>query len=281
MELVNRGMPADLATDERAPAGVHTERVLHLQTRQRLLVLVLVVVALAVLMSSAPLHDAIRGLVDQIAALMEDRPVLGVLAFSLLSVLSAMVAFFSTAILVPVAVYAWGRETTLIILWSSWLIGGCCAYAIGRTLGRRVASWLVDPARLDYYTRRVPEEAGFFTILLFQLALPSEVPGYVLGAIRYRFATYLLVLAITEVPFAFGAVYLGDGFLQRNYSLLLGIGLTGILVMGLAFRALHRRLPSESTSRSVDESTRPSRSVDESTRPSRRVDESTRPTRPA
>lgn len=242
---MERAVDPPVAAREPAPPArrpLHPAHALRLQTRQRLIVLVVAILILAAIMTSAPIHEAVRGLVDQVALLAETHPILGVVAFCLLSVLSAMMAFFSTAIVVPVAVYAWGRETTVMLLWSSWLIGGCCAYAIGRTLGRRVASWLVDPARLEFYTTRVPERAGFFTILLFQLALPSEIPGYVLGTIRYRFIIYLLALAITEIPFAFGAVYLGEGFLQRNVALLLGIGLGGLTVIGIAFRILHRRL---------------------------------------
>lgn len=246
-DLLTMERAADPPVTAREPAAsarrpLHPEHTLRFQTRQRLVVLLLAIFLLAGIMTSPPIHEAIRGLVDQIALLAETHPVLGVVAFCLLSVLSAMMAFFSTAIVVPVAVYAWGRETTVVLLWSSWLAGGCCAYAIGRTLGRRVASWLVDPARLEFYTTRVPERAGFFTILLFQFALPSEIPGYVLGTIRYRFGIYLLVLAITEIPFAFGAVYLGEGFLQRNVGLMLGLGLTGVAVIGIAFRFLHRRL---------------------------------------
>lgn len=221
---------------------LHGEHTLRLQIRQRLLVLLLAILLVAAIMASPAIHQAIRHLVDQVAVLVETHPVAGVVAFCLLSVLSAMMAFFSTAIVVPVAVYAWGRETTVILLWTSWLAGGCCAYAIGRTLGRRVASWLVDPARLDFYTVRIPERAGFFTILLFQFALPSEIPGYVLGTVRYRFAVYLLALAITEVPFALGSVYLGEGFLERNVPLLLGLGLSGLTLIGIAYRILHRRL---------------------------------------
>jgi uncharacterized membrane protein YdjX (TVP38/TMEM64 family) len=105
-----------------------------------------------------------------------------------------------------------------------------------------VIRWFVSRERVEYYSKRISSEAGFFTVLLFQIALPSEIPGYVLGTVKYRFPVYLAVLAIAELPFAIGAVYLGEGFVTRNYLLLIGIGIAGITFSALAFHHLHRRL---------------------------------------
>ena len=69
---------------------------------------------------------------------------LGKLVFVLVSALSAMLAFFSSAVVVPVAVYAWGNATTLALLWGAWLLGGIGSYVVGRTLGRRVAAWAIS-----------------------------------------------------------------------------------------------------------------------------------------
>jgi hypothetical protein len=42
-------------------------------------------------------------------------------------------------------------------------------------------------------------------VLLFQVAMPSEVPGYMLGIARYQFLNYILILGMVELPFAIGA----------------------------------------------------------------------------
>ena len=76
----------------------------------------------------------------------------------------------------------------------------------------------------------------FRHILLFQLTVPSEIPGYVLGTLRYRFAAYLAALALAELPYAIGTVYLGSIFLQRQ-ALPLVLMRIGIAVIGfIAFR---------------------------------------------
>ncbi|HEX7809980.1 MAG TPA: hypothetical protein VF608_14685, partial [Thermoanaerobaculia bacterium] len=66
-------------------------------------------------------------------------------------------------------------------------------------------------------------------------AVPSEIPGYVLGLARCRFRTFVTAMAIGELPFAIGAVYLGESFLERNYALLLAIGITGIAFSWMMF----------------------------------------------
>lgn len=68
---------------------------------------------------------------------------------------------------------------------------------------------------------------SFGHVLLFQLAVPSEIPGYVLGLAGCRFRTYVAAMVLGELPFAIGAVYLGESFLQRNYILLLATGIGG------------------------------------------------------
>jgi hypothetical protein len=73
-------------------------------------------------------------------------------------------------------------------------------------------------------------------VLLFQLAVPSEIPGYVLGLAGCRFRTFVIAMALGELPFAIGAVYLGESFLDRNYALLLAIGITGIAFSWVMFR---------------------------------------------
>jgi uncharacterized membrane protein YdjX (TVP38/TMEM64 family) len=77
---------------------------------------------------------------------------------------------------------------------------------------------------------------SFRRVLLFQLAVPSEIPGYVLGLSGCRLRTFIAATALGELPFAIGAVYLGESFLQRNYFLLLAIGMAGVALSWAAFR---------------------------------------------
>lgn len=199
------------------------------QQHKRRLALLLLLVLLATALAATPsLHRSVVSVIRAAEPLIAQHVVAGAIVFVLLSALSAVVFFFSTAVITPIAVDAFGPITALLLLWSGWILGGVTAYAIGRRFGHRVVSWFIDPVRLLDYERRARGMVSFRHLLLFQLAVPSEIPGYVLGLAGCRFRTFFFAMALGELPFAASAVYLGESFLERNYFLLLAIGLTGV-----------------------------------------------------
>jgi uncharacterized membrane protein YdjX (TVP38/TMEM64 family) len=209
---------------------------------KRAIAIALVCTGLALLASSDALYSFVLRSVDLAESVIVAHPIWGISLFIILSALSAMLAFFSTAVITPVAVRTWGEPLSIVFLWAGWMIGGLCAYSVGRLLGRPVVRYITSPGALERFEQRISTRAPFGLVLLFQIALPSEVPGYVLGLVRYTFAKYLLVLAIAEIPFAVGTVYLGASFLERRTVLLIAIGITGALFCGWAFHALQKRL---------------------------------------
>jgi uncharacterized membrane protein YdjX (TVP38/TMEM64 family) len=212
--------------------------------RRTLVVLALLIVLAIVVAGSAPLHRISEQAVTALASLIADHPGWGVVAFVILAALSAMLAFVSSVVLVPVAVHQWGPTVTVLLLWVSWLVGGIGGYAIGRHLGRPAARRLAGAARLRHFEERISANAPLWLVFLFQLALQSEIPAYVLGTVRYPLLKYLLALSAAELPIAIAAVMLGSGFLNRQYWLMAGVGLAGIAVVGLAITVLHRHLSS-------------------------------------
>lgn len=215
--------------------------------RKRLLLVGALLVGAAFVASSDLLRGALNDLVAVAEEIVGNHPRLGMVAFVVLAGLSAILAFFSSAIVVPIGVKAWGQGTTFVLLWLGWLLGGAATYAIGRYLGRPVMRLMVSEERVAYYERRISKRARFPMIVLFQLALPSEIPGYVLGTVRYRFFTYLCALAVAELPFALGAVYLGVTLLRGSYVLLLIVGFAGLLLTAAAMVYFHRRITPQSS----------------------------------
>jgi uncharacterized membrane protein YdjX (TVP38/TMEM64 family) len=208
----------------------------------RRLLVVLILVGLGVLASrSEALFVELDDVLAAVQALIIRRPGWGVVVFILFSALSAMLAFLSSAVLVPFGVYVWGATLTFFLLWMGWLLGGVIAYAVGRFLGRRVVMWLVDPDKLRRYEGKLSKEARFPIVLLFQLALPSEIPGYLLGLLRYPFWLYVAALGIAELPFAAGAVSLGKSFIRRDWPALAAVGIAGVALTSWAVTAWHRR----------------------------------------
>ena len=211
-------------------------------TWRRLAPLALLIVVAIVVASSGRLHQLSEAAVTALAGLIERHPGWGVAAFVGLAALSAMLAFFSSVVMVPVAVHHWGATMTVLLLWISWLAGGVGGYALGRYLGGPAVRRLAGAARVQHFEEQFTARASIWLVFLFQLALQSEIPAYILGMARYPLLKYLLALGAAELPIAIAAVMLGSGFLNRQYWLMLGVGVAGIAVVGLAVRALHRRL---------------------------------------
>ncbi len=221
---------------------------------RRALALLLVCALLALLLSFDSLYALLQQVLDAARPVIQAHPLWGGVLFVLLSAVSALLAFFSSALLVPVAVYSWGRTVTIVLLWLGWLLGGACAYGMGRVFGRPLVRSLASARLGDFYLERLPAHVDFPIALLIQLALPSELPGYLFGLLRVRFRTYLAALALVELPFAVGTVLLGENIIQRQGGWLLALAALGIGTSLLAVYLLHRRLARDGAALTPNES---------------------------
>jgi uncharacterized membrane protein YdjX (TVP38/TMEM64 family) len=196
---------------------------------------------LAVVTASDRMHGWVLGVLEALAPLFVARPVLGGGVFVGLAAVSAMLAFFSSTLLVPVAVQAWGVEASVALLWVGWWLGGLTAYGIGRYLGRPVVARLASAEALARYGTAVHGRVSFARAVLIQVALPSEVPGYLFGLARYPLGRYLAALGLAEVPFAVGAVAVSASLIERRTVALVAVGLGVALVSVLALAGLRGR----------------------------------------
>lgn len=207
---------------------------------RRLGLLVVVVILAGVVIASDRLYGELAALVGWSEEFIARAPVTGAVVFVVLTMLSAMLAFFSTGLLAPVAIAAWGTTGTLVLLWVGWLLGGALTYGVGRYFGRSVAAAFVRRETLDYWEAFVRDRSHVTHLLLFQVAMPSEVLGYVLGLLRYRLRTYLGVLSVTEIPYALAVVYLGESFLAGDAVRFVAIGLATVLLSLVLYLVLTR-----------------------------------------
>lgn len=212
------------------------------QVRRRLLLLSVLLVVALIAVSSDRMHDVLVRIVSDVEPYIDRHPLAGPAAFAGLAALSALLAFFSSTLLVPVAVQAWGEGPTAALLWSGWMIGGVGAYAAGRWLGRPLVRRLAGSERLDFYMARLGRETPFGVVLLLHLALQSEVPGLALGTVGYRFRWFVLALGLAELPYAFGIVYLGSFVLEGKTLPLLAGGALAVVAAVWAVRSLNRVL---------------------------------------
>lgn len=198
-------------------------------------------VAAALLLSVDSVYAAFQGLLEAAEPVIAAHPVLGAVLFVALAAVSAVLAFFSSALLVPAALYTWGPWLTGALLWLGWWLGGLFAYTVGTMLrgsGERPAG---VPARIAEHLPKAGQPMHFTLVLLWQLVLPSEIPGYVCGWLGVPRRVYLAAVAVAELPYAVGAVLLGESVVERRTGWLLALGLLSALLAYALVRALHAR----------------------------------------
>lgn len=208
---------------------------------RRVVAVLLLFAGLALVASTDALHEPLLRLIAATERVIADNPVAGAALFVVFAALSGMLAFFSSAVLVPVAVYAFGPFPCVLLLWLGWTLGGALTYFVGRYLGRPVVARLA-PRALARYEQVTARDMPVGVVILFQLAMPSEVPGYLLGLARYSFLRYILVVVLGELPFAAATVLLGDSFVQRRVAPFILIGVAGAVFSGWTYARLQRRL---------------------------------------
>jgi uncharacterized membrane protein YdjX (TVP38/TMEM64 family) len=205
-------------------------------------------VGAAVLLLTLLLHSAaFKNFVDQATGwakeVMSARPVAGAALFFLFSAVSAMLAFASTAVLVPPANLVWGKPVTFLLLWGGWVAGAVAAYGIG-SLARPLLTRVGYKERLEQYKQFVSKRMKFWAVLLFCLAVPSEVPGYLFGGARYPFWKFLAAIAAAEAVYALGVVIAGESLVAfKPLHLLVAVGALAVVAAGagLLLRSLKKR----------------------------------------
>jgi uncharacterized membrane protein YdjX (TVP38/TMEM64 family) len=193
-------------------------------------------------------HSAtFRHFVDQATGwakdIMNAHPVMGAAVFFLFAAVSAMLAFTSSAVLVPPANLVWGQPVTFLLLWGGWLVGAAAAYGIGK-LARPLLIYVGYKETLEEYQQFVSKRMKFWAVLLFCLAVPSEVPGYLFGGVHYPFLKFLAAIAIAEAIYALGLVVVGESLVAfKPLPLLATVGILIVIAVGagLLLRALKKR----------------------------------------
>lgn len=200
---------------------------------RRLPLLIIGIVVAALLAYSEEIHQQVVQAIALAEPVIRSMPVLGAVLFVVLAALSAMLVFFSGLLLVPIGIQVWGPAGSFLLLWAGWFLGGVITYSIGRHFGRPVVLRMLSEEKMARYENRVPASSSFVAATLTQLALPSDISGYFFGLLGYRARLYLGSLALAELPYAFGTVYLGNAFVERQYFLLLGAAGLGILMVAV------------------------------------------------
>lgn len=210
--------------------------------KRTLITLILVLGAAFLFWSSYSLQNIFYETVGSVQEYAGQNNILLIVLFIVLAALSAMLSPFSSVPLVPIAIIIWGNLLTTTFLFVGWLIGGVLAYGAGYYAGYQFVSQLSSFEKVKYYRERISRKAEFFLIILFRIAMPAEIPGYVLGIARYNFWKYFLATFLAELPFAIVVSYASEALVAKKPAIFVGLAVATFLVISVMFYLFTKKL---------------------------------------
>jgi uncharacterized membrane protein YdjX (TVP38/TMEM64 family) len=223
-------------------------------SKKQLIVSAIVLFVILLFWLSAALYDYFFEAISFIEGHASEFPVLAVLIFVGLSTLSVMLFSFSSVWLVPIAIGLWGSFYTFFLLLSGWVLGNVFSYGIGRYLGKPLISRLASQEKVDKYKEIfLGNNAGFVLVFLTRIVLPSEIPGYALGILRYNFSKYLIASILSELPYVILTVYAIDAVLRRDFLLFSVWGIVWLFFSTVLVRLVYQKIQKAGLIKRVEE----------------------------
>ena len=130
------------------PPNVAARPELHARSWGRAVAVVLICASVALLLSFDAVYESLQRALSAVEPSIAGHPRLGAVAFVVFAALSAILAFFSSALLLPAAVYTWGTTVTLGLavagLVAGWDLYLCARSRVAQTAGGGVQDFQQD-----------------------------------------------------------------------------------------------------------------------------------------
>jgi uncharacterized membrane protein YdjX (TVP38/TMEM64 family) len=165
---------------------------------------------------------------------MQQHKILGAFIFILISALAVMFSPLSSVPFVPAAVLIWGKIAALSFLMIGGMIGSAGTYFLGYYALYPLLKIITSVEIIEFYKKRIANHLSFWMIVLFRLAMPVEIPGYVIGIIKYEFWLYMIATFIVFLPFEALIVYASEAFLKKELWVI-AISLAAIIASNIVF----------------------------------------------
>ena len=211
--------------------------------REKYLIIFSLIAFLALLFwSSYTFQDYFYGAIHFLEKYINDYPVFGLAAFIGLSAASAVISPFTSVPLIPVAIIIFGKFLTFSSLWFGWILGGVLSYLLGLYAVRPLVIKIFSDEKIDKYQKAFSQKSNFWLVLLFRSSVPAEIPGPVLGALKYSPLKFTFATAIAELPYAIAIVYASNSLLiGQKFCFLLWVG-SIFIVMSIIYFIFHKKI---------------------------------------
>jgi uncharacterized membrane protein YdjX (TVP38/TMEM64 family) len=144
----------------------------------------------------------------------------GAVIFILIETAAVMLSPLSSVPFLIIVIDIWGKLFALLYSMIGGMLGASLSYLIGKYALVPAMKLFVPQKRIEEFQKIIEKHSSFLLIVLFRLAMPVEIPGYVLGLTKYSFWKYLAATAIAFLPFYILSIYAGEAFIQKNIIIL-------------------------------------------------------------
>ena len=135
---------------------------------------------------------------------------LGMITYTLIVVVSIVLAPINEVILMPVATALWGWFITALLTLLGLTLGSIIVFVLTRKYGAPLIRKLLPLDKIYKYERLMPQEHLFVGIILLRIAVPIDVVSYAIGLFtKIRFVPYFFATLIGFLPLAFFLAYIG------------------------------------------------------------------------
>lgn len=211
-------------------------------TKKEILLIVIIVFIAVGFWYSRELQNYFESAVGDIEGYINGHQILGIGAFIGLALLSTMLSPFSSVPVVPFAVAVWGKALTFVFLLSGWMVGGIFVYFIGRYALTALLGHLIPYEKIERYRKQLDTNAEFVIVVLLRLISPADIPGYVLGSIKYNFGKYILATLIAEILLGFVTVFASQSFIDRRPAHVAAWMLSSAIFLGILVYIFRKKI---------------------------------------
>jgi len=206
--------------------------------QKRIALIVAIAFLALVFWFSYPLQQLFFEALEYIEAFHDEHPVLSIMLFVGIGILASLLGPVGSAPFVPPAVTIWGEGETFWFLLSGWILGALISYGVGYWGGYPLIRKMFGENKILKYQHVLNKKSQFAVVLAARLALPAEIMGYGMGALRYAFAPYMLATLIAEIIFAFITVYASGAFLAGDIETVAVFLILAALIIIISIRAM-------------------------------------------
>ena len=178
---------------------------------------------------------------EQISQFLQNFGIWAPLIFIGLSIIPVVVTPLNHSIFALTGGFIFGPWVGFLLNWIAKIIGSLINFFVGRLLGKKAVSRLINEKELIQYNMLF-DRGKFILFIIFSVPfLTNDTLSYLAGISSMRFSTFLFIIVFGHIGTTLSLAYLGGGF-SLNEPIFIAI-IFAIALLALFYFYLKKKLP--------------------------------------